>query len=200
MLINLYVFNKQKNNYLLKLKKRYLNKFILNTRVEHSDNPNVLSSNKLVLLKKLKKISTNGTLALLDFNFFKPKLARILGELYEKEKIKNFKVVSKYINKFYKKFVKKSLKRLLIYTYYKRLIYVNRSKFNYTYLQFIKNELQMLFNKNVEFNFINLKQFFFNSNILSESILLKIRKNRRRLMKHLSNLEKKVVIKKKELY
>src|SRR3978361_1340498 len=172
VIITLYIYNKQKNNYLLKLKKRYINKFLINILSFKKNNiikslssrKNILS-NKLILLKKINK----------------------------------FKVVSKYVNKFYKKFIKKSLRRLFIYTYYRRLIYVNNSRFNYTYLQYIKNKLQVLFNKNIEFNFINLKYFYLNSNILSESILLKIRKNRRRLMRHLSNLEKKVIIRKKRV-
>ena len=151
------------------------------------------------MLKKLKKITIHGTLALIDANLLKPRVARVLKDLHLKKKINKFKVVSKYVNKFYKKYIKKSLRRLFIYTYYRRLIYVNNSRFNYTYLQYIKNKLQVLFNKNIEFNFINLKYFYLNSNILSESILLKIRKNRRRLMRHLSNLEKKVIIRKKRV-
>jgi len=205
VIITLYIYNKQKNNYLLKLRKRYLSKFLINilslkkkNAIKSLSRKNILS-NKLILLKKLKKISINGTLALIDANLFKPKIARILKDLHQNNKIKNFKVVSKYVNKFYKKFIKKSLRRLFIYTYYRRLIYINKSRFNYTYLQYIKNKLQVLFNKNIEFNFINLKYFYLNSNILSESILLKIRKNRRRLMRHLSNLEKKVKIIKKRV-
>lgn len=204
VIITLYIYNKQKNNYLLKLKKRYINKFLINIFSLKENNvikfprKNILS-NKLILLKKLKKITINGTLALIDANIFKPRVARILKDLHQKKKINKFKVVSKYVNKFYKRFIKKSLKRLFIYTYYRRLIYVNKSRFNYTYLQYIKNKLQVLFNKNIEFNFINLKYFYLNSNILSESILLKIRKNRRRLMRHLSNLEKKVKIRKKRV-
>jgi hypothetical protein len=206
VIITLYIYNKQKNNYLLKLKKRYINKFLINILSFKKNNiikslssrKNILS-NKLILLKKLKKITINGTIALIDANIFKPRVARILKDLHQKKKINKFKVVSKYVNKFYNKFIKKSLRRLFIYTYYRRLIYVNNSRFNYTYLQYIKNKLQVLFNKNIEFNFINLKYFYLNSNILSESILLKIRKNRRRLMRHLSNLEKKVIIRKKRV-
>jgi len=206
VIITLYIYNKQKNNYLLKLKKRYINKFLINILSFKKNNiikslssrKNILS-NKLILLKKLKKITINGTLALIEANIFKPRVARILKDLHQKKKINKFKVVSKYVNKFYKKFIKKSLRRLFIYTYYRRLIYVNNSRFNYTYLQYIKNKLQVLFNKNIEFNFINLKYFYLNSNILSESILLKIRKNRRRLMRHISNLEKKVIIRKKRV-
>ena len=205
VIITLYIYNKQKNNYLLKLKKRYINKFLINilsfkknNMIKSLSGKNILS-NKLILLKKLKKITINGTLALIEANIFKPRVARILKDLHQKRKINNFKVVSKYVNKFYKKYMKKSLRRLFIYTYYRRLIYVNKSRFNYTYLQYIKNKLQVLFNKNIEFNFINLKYFYLNSNILSESILLKIRKNRRRLMRHLSNLEKIVKIRKKRV-
>ena len=206
VIITLYIYNRQKNNYLLKLKKRYINKFLINiiSLKKNNINKSLLSnknilSNKLILLKKLKKITINGTLALIEANFFKPRVARILRDLREKKKINKFRIVSRYVDKFYKKFVKKSLKRLFIYTYYKRLIYINNSRFNYTYLQYIKNKLQVLFNKNIEFNFINLKYFYLNSNILSESILLKIRKNRKRLMRHLSNLEKKVIIRKKRV-
>ena len=206
VIITLYIYNKQKNNYLLKLKKRYINKFLINILSFKKNNiikslskKNILS-NKLVLLKKLKKISVNSTLGLIYGNsFYYSAITRILKELHEKKKINKIKVVSKYVNRFYKIYIKKSLKRLLIYTYYRRLIFVNKSRFNYTYLQYIKNKLQVLFNKNIEFNFINLKHFYLNSNILSESILLKITKNRRRLMRHLSNLNKKVIIKKKRV-
>ena len=206
VIITLYIFNKQKNNYLLKLKKIYLNKFLKNiislkknNVIESLSSRKNILSNKLILLKKFNKINLYGTLALVNANVFKPKVAKILKDLYEKKKINKFKVVSKYVNKFYIKLIKKSLKRLFIYTYYRRLIYINRSRFNYTYLQYIKNKLQVLFNKNIEFNFINLKHFYLNSNILSESILLKIRKNRRRLMRHLFNLEKIIKIKKKKV-
>src|SRR5882757_5683696 len=201
VIITLYTYNKQKNNYLLKLKKRYINKFLLKMlnlkkkKFNKSKNKNLL--NKLILLKKLNRITIKGFLVLLEANRFKPKVLRILKKLYEKKKLNKFKAVSKYINKFYKKLIKKSLRRLFLYIYYRQLIYINKSKFNYTYLQYIKNILKLLFNKNIEFNFINLKHFYLNSNILSESILLKIKKNRRRLMKHLVILKRKLIIKKK---
>src|ERR1700742_4401973 len=156
-----------------------------------------LSINRIFLSKGEFKHTNNKVI--ITLYIFKTKVAKILKDLHEKKKINKFKVVSKYVNKFYIKLIKKSLKRLFIYTYYRRLIYINKSRFNYTYLQYIKNKLQVLFNKNIEFNFINLKYFYLNSNILSESILLKIRKNRRRLMRHLFNLEKIIKIKKKKV-
>ena len=68
------------------------------------------------MLKKLKKISINGTLALIDANFFKPRVAMILKDLHKKKKINKFKVVSKYINKYYKKYYKEIFKKTTLYT------------------------------------------------------------------------------------
>jgi hypothetical protein len=185
VIITLYIYNKQKNNYLQKLKRKYIIRFF--------NNNNLAKKNKrLVLLEKLKKISINSTLTLIDVNLFKPWIARILMDLQKQKKINKLKVVSNYINKFYKRYNKRFLKRLFLYTRYRKLIYINKSRFNYTYLQNIRNKLQVIFNKNIEFNFINLKYFYLDSNILSESILLKIKKNRRRLIRHLSNLQNKV--------
>jgi len=206
VIITLYIYNKQKSNYLQKLKQRYIAKFLENiisfknnNIIETLSNKKNILSNKIILLKKLKKISINGTLALINANFFKPRVAIILKDLQQKKKINKFKVVSNYVNKFYKRYNKKYLKRLFLYTYYRRLIFINKSRFNYTYLQYIKNKLQVIFNKNIEFNFINLKYFYLDSNILSQSILLKITKNRRRLIRSLSSLEDVVKIKKKRV-
>jgi len=205
VIITLYIYNRQKNNYLQKIKRRFVIKSLINilslknNTYKSSLNVKNILSNKLILLKKLKKISINSNLILIDANIFKPKVAKILKDLHQKRKINKYKVISKYVNQFYKKFIKKSLKRLFFYTYYRRLIYINKSRFNYTYLQFIKNNIQTLFNKNIEFNFINLKHFYLNSNILSESILLKIKKNRRKLKRYMSNLEKKILIRKKRI-
>src|ERR1700761_830744 len=68
VIITLYIYNKQKNNYLLKLKKRYINKFLINFI-------NLKQNKRLVLLKKLKKISIKGNLGLIYINFFNPKIA-----------------------------------------------------------------------------------------------------------------------------
>ena len=200
--ITLYVYNKQKNNYLLKLKNRYLRKFfkkILSFKKINKtlDLKSKRLSNKIILIKKIKNIKTKGLKAILKANWYKYKIIKVLEKINKKKEIQKYISISKYVNNFYKKLVKRSLKRLEIYVFYKQLIYINKSKFNYTYLQYLKNHLQLLFNKNIEFNFINLKQFYLNSNILSESILLKITKNRKRLFKLLKNLKEKVKIRNK---
>ena len=202
--ITLYVYNKQKNNYLLKLKKRYLRKFF-NKMLSFKRNKTLdlkakRLSNKIILIKKIKNINAKGLKAILKANWYKYKILKVLEKINKKKEIQKYVSISKYVNNFYKKLVKRSLKRLEIYVFYKQLIYINKSKFNYTYLQYLKNHLQLLFNKNIEFNFINLKHFYLNSNILSESILLKITKNRKRLFKLLKRLKEKVKIRNKNKF
>merc|ERR1711985_118660 len=118
----------------------------------------------------------------------------------EEKKIYKYVAISKYVNSFYKKLIKKSFRKLVVYMYYRQLIYINKSKFNYTYLQYLKNELHVLFNKIIEFNFINLRYFYLNSNILSESLLLKITKNRKDLFLYLNKLKNKEKKKKKKFW
>jgi hypothetical protein len=197
--ITLYVYNRQKINYLLKLKKRYLRKFF-NKMLSFKRNKTLKAkrlSNKIILIKKIKNINSKGLKAILKANWYKYKIIKVLEKINKKKEIHKFISISKYVNNFYKKLIKRSLKRLELYVFYKQLIYINKSKFNYTYLQYLKNHLQLLFNKNIEFNFINLKHFYLNSNILSESILLKITKNRKRLFKLLKRLKEKVKIRNK---
>jgi len=79
-------------------------------------------------------------------------------------------------------------------------MYINKSKFNYTYLQYLKNHLESVYNKNVEFNLVNLKRFYLNSDILSEAITLKITRNRRKMLKYLNNLKNKVKIQDKKIF
>jgi len=201
VIITLYIYNKQKNNYLLKLKKRYLRKFF-KTMLSFKEINKTLDlkpkklSNKVILIKKIKNINIKGLKAIFKANWYKYKIIKALEKVNKDKEIHKHISISKYVDNFYKKLVKRSLRRLEIYVFYKQLIYINKSKFNYTYLQYLKNHLQLLFNKNIEFNFINLKHFYLNSNILSESILLKITKNRKRLFKLLKRLKEKIKIRK----
>jgi hypothetical protein len=120
-------------------------------------------------------------------------------ESYTKNKqILDYKGLSKYIILFYKKLIKKSLDKYLLHKYYQQLVFINKSKFNYNYLQFLKKYIEKIYNKNVEFNLVNLRRFYLNSDILSESITIKIRKNRRKLLKYLNTLKRKVKIRNKK--
>ena len=76
------------------------------------------------------------------------------------KEILSYKNLSKYIFIFYKKLLKKSLDKYFLYKYNQQLIFINKYKFNYNYLQYLKKYLEKIFNKNVEFNLVNLRRFY----------------------------------------
>jgi hypothetical protein len=167
--VTLYVYNKQKLNYLLKLKNRYTKLF-----------------SKSIFIKKLNLIRHVGLNILNTQKEKSSVLANVLpkynGKLYSVENI------------YYRRFIKKSLKRLRYYMFYKQLLYINKAKFEYSYIQRLIVLLSKIFNKNVEFNIINLKYFYFNSNIYTQPLELKL-KRKRNVLRYLKVLIRKAKIK-----
>jgi hypothetical protein len=172
VVISLFIFNKQRSNYIMKVKKKYI-KTLLKKNV-----------NKKLLLIKRKAIYllNNGNM-----------LNHILLEKLNTKLISKGNIF-KYINNFYEKYVDITLARLEMYLYYKQLIMSSKFKISYTYLIYLKKYLEKIYSKNVEFNLINLRQFYLNSDIFSESLILKLTRNRRKLLIYLNKLKKKVKI------
>lgn len=189
VLVNLYIFNRQKYNYLLKLKNIYLKKF-LTKKINKS------------IIRLLKLIYKKGLDSIKQVNKDKYLLIRALNvvEKNKNYKVNSFKSISNYTVLFYKKVLKLTMRKVRLYFLYKQLIYLNKSKLNYTYLRVLKKHLENLYNKNVEFNMINLKRFYLNSDILSESLKLKLTRNRKDLHQIFDKLKDKVKIHKKKLF
>ena len=157
---------------------------------------------KLIVKRKIKCTNFNKFLAR-KIQIIKKK-SLLLLKLINKEKYLAIKTLTKnkdenlhiyisvYITKFYKKFIKKSLRKLKLYFFYRQLIYINRSKYNYTYLQYLNKYLYKLYNKNIEYNLINLKRFYLHSDILSESLKLKLNQNKKRILRKLKTIWKKI--------
>ena len=167
--ITLYVYNKQKLNYLLKLKKRYTILF-----------------SKTRFIRKLKLIRNVGLNIL---NQQKEK-SIILANVLPKYNADIYSIQ----NIYYNRFIKKSLKKLIFYVYYKQILYINKAKFENSYLQGLINLIRKIYNKNVEFNIINLKYFYFNSSIYTQPLVLKLKK-KRNVLKYLKVLIRKAKIK-----
>jgi len=172
--ITLYVYNRQRLNYLLKLRKRYIRLF-KKSRFE----------------KKLQLIRNRG-LNILKTQQEKGKvLTNVLpnysSKLYSVEKI------------YYINFIKKSFRRLKYYMFYKQLLYINKAKFENSYLQGLISLIRKIYKKNVEFNIINLKYFYFNSDIFTQPLVLKLRK-KKKVLRYLKALVKRAKIKNIELY
>jgi len=191
VLVNIYIFNRQKNNYLSKLRNIYFNNFFTKNK---KINANYIKTLRSILMKGFESLS--------EINKDKYLLIKILDIVKKnrKYKIKTFKKLSNYTGLFYKNVLNLTMKKLRLFFLYKQLIYVNKSKLNYTYLRLLKKHLETLFNKNVEFNLINLKRFYLNSDILSESVKLKLTRNKNKMHKILNKLKDKVKIYKKKIF
>lgn len=212
VLISLYLYNREKNGYLSLLKKRFfkffsINKVKINNVKRYTRNNNINRLNSKNVSVKLNYFKNMASFIFKDYEIKKYPMISIFNRVINKYSIleskfsKENKIIPQiYFLWFYRTFVKKSLRKLQLYFYYRQLIYINRSKFNYTYLQYLKNYLQDTYNKNIEFNLINLKRFYLNSYILSESIKLKITKNRRRIFRQLNKIKNKIKIQKKDIF
>jgi Mitochondrial ribosomal protein (VAR1) len=185
VLITLYTYNRQKFNYLSVLKRKYLSSFFN-------------SEFRQKLKERFYTIKYNGFKYLEHANTEKFAVITRWSKLLIKNNIPQIKYKALYINdyliKFYKNWVKNSLINIKIYLYYRQLLYINESKYNYTYLQILKNFTEKIYNKKVEFSLINIKYHYLNSDILSESISSKIRINRKYILRFFRKLINKIKI------
>ena len=101
---------------------------------------------------------------------------------------------------FYKNVLRLTMKRLHLYFLYKQLIYLNKSKLNYSFLRLLKKHLETIYKKNVELNLINLKRFYLNSDILFESIKLKLTRNKRKMRKIFNKIKDKVKVNERKYF
>lgn len=192
VMVNLYVFNRQKTNYLLVLKKWFL-KNLLKSNLDRNVNSKIIN--------RLRKISGKGIQTLILLHKDKYLLIKTLNTISKnKYNIHNFKLISQYTKDYYNILINRNLKKIRMYFYYKQLLLINKSKLNYTYLQYLKSHLESIFNKNVEFNITNLKKFYLNSDILYESILLKITRNRRKMLRYFKTFKDKIEVTKKQIF
>lgn len=185
VIITLYLYNRQNFNFDKKLLKSFFKSW---------SNQDLLIKRWDILLKRHQLIEYRVLQSLEKLNKKKFILINALESQTKKKEILSYKNLSKYLFIFHKKLLKKSLDKYFLYRCNQQLFNINEYKFNYNYLQFLKKYLEKIYNKNVEFNLINLRRFFLNSDILSESITLKIRKNRRKILKFLNTLKRKVKI------
>lgn len=171
--ITLYVYNKQKLNYLSKIRQKYIR---LLKKVRFIRKLQIIKSKAISILSNQKNKSI------------------ILTNVLPKHRTKVNKVKKVYYNTY----IKKSIKRLKYYMYYKQLLYINKAKFENSYLQGLIDIIKKIYKKNIEFNIINLKYLYFNSDIYTQPLVLKLRK-KRNLTNYLKNLVNKAKIEKVNL-
>jgi hypothetical protein len=89
----------------------------------------------------------------------------------------------------YTKFVNKILleKEIFLIAYYKLLLNLNKSKFEDKFLLNLKPLISKIYNKQVEFNIINLKSVYLNSDIFTQVISLKLKNRNNGLLRVLKS-------------
>lgn len=186
VIITLYIFNRQKRSYINRMKKLH---FFFNFTAAKKNNiaKKIIKESKLKILYYLKRAEKSEST-----------LLKFIKKNETKNNCKDSTYLNKYIVNFYKKYTRKSFIYIKTFFYYKQLLYINRTKYSYTYLKHLKSFLERLYNKNVEFNLVNIKRFYLNSDIMSESISLKLAKNRRKILVYLKDIRKKVKTNKKK--
>nr|YP_002970806.1 ribosomal protein S5 [Trichophyton mentagrophytes]ACR19584.1 ribosomal protein S5 [Trichophyton mentagrophytes]AYM32476.1 ribosomal protein S5 [Trichophyton mentagrophytes] len=112
----------------------------------------------------------------------------ILKTIEDKNKLNNIKL------NVYKDFLEKSLEKEFIYLYLIILIFINKSKFNSYYLHNLTNLIKKIYKKNIQFNFINLKYHYLNSDIFTKVLLLKLSAIKSKVLESLSSSIKKVKV------
>jgi hypothetical protein len=74
-------------------------------------------------------------------------------------------------------------KEIITIAYYKLLLNLNKSKFEDKFLLNLKPLISKIYNKEVEFNIINLKAVYLNSDIFTQAISLKLKNRNNGLLK-----------------
>nr|YP_002970834.1 ribosomal protein S5 [Arthroderma uncinatum]ACR19605.1 ribosomal protein S5 [Arthroderma uncinatum] len=168
--ITIYFYNRQLITYMNVLKKKYLKLYVIR---------NSIILKKLYIIKKRSLKIFNRESAL------KSILLRILND---KDKVNKVRL------NLYKIYIKKSLIKDFNCLYLNLLIFINKSKFNNYYLHNLTNLIKKIYKKNIQFNFINLKYHYLNSDIFTKILLLKLSVKKRRLLASMSRSVKKAKI------
>ena len=176
VIITLFVYNRQRINLLSKLKKLY--KRILRKKV---------MLRRINLIKKaLSRLLINKWKRYLLFK-------EIISNRNIRDNIKSRLDKRLSLLNIEKRLNRKLLKRIKYCLYYKQLIYINKLKFSNVYLSGLTNALERIYKKSVEFNIINLKSFFANTDILIQPLKYKLRK-KRKLMRYLNRFIRRVKV------
>jgi hypothetical protein len=167
VIITLYIYNRQKINYLYFIKRIFKHTINKNLYLEIPKIKEELNDLKKFKLNYLKNINL------------------IINTLDKSNKFNNIYINYLYKHKkhkvnLYKKIKLNLMKKYKLFFYYKQQMFINKSKLNHNYLSYLNFLLKKIFNKKIQFNLINLKSYTMNSDIFLESFVLKIRKKKRK--------------------
>jgi hypothetical protein len=170
----MYLYNRQKINLLIKLNKLF---------------KKILKRKKNFLFKRIF-LNRDIMLKLISYKQMKHSIL-LKSSLFKNLQYKLYTLYR--INLLKKKYKLMLIKKFKFYLYYNQLICFNKLKFSNLYLQGLINLIRKIYKKNVDFNIINLKSFFANSDILIQPLRYKYRK-KRKLMKYFRRFMNKIKV------
>ena len=207
VIITLYVYNREIVKYINKIKNiqyfRFLD-ILKNYKLKNIKLKNRINS-RIFKLKRNKLFSSvfksqnirknrffNSMFKFKDTSIFKEinKLKPIYVKFLKEIKELNLKYTNTLKHSFFKleKFpiiyiIGDMLNNLKLYLSIKRLIFFNKSKFNSVHILPLKNLLQKVYKKTVEFNIVSLKNYSLNSSLLTQIMAKKLRDRKNRLLR-----------------
>jgi hypothetical protein len=183
IIITIFTYNRQLKSIQYKLKKIYkkLTKIIYRSYIYKIKYKTIV--NKYLLYKKENNILVTY------YNILPQILLYINNTKYALEKKKYFIKINKkkinYLTVTKKKILiyLKKLKKLKLNIYKIKMLYLNNCKFNDKFLFGLKDSIKKYYNTKIEFRIVNLKKLQLNSDIFSESIAVKLKNRKNRLLK-----------------
>lgn len=180
VVVTIYVYNRQIQSYIKKPIFNFLT-------IKKSQNRK--SINWLFFIKKKARY----------FIFIRSMLLKVIGfkviSKVRKEKNLLFKslnleknLFNNYENQYCKNYILKSLEKEMLYIYLRQIIYFNESKFENTFLLPFTRLIEKIYNKKVEFNLVNLKYLHLNSHIMTDTLVLKLKNRKNRILRVLKAL------------
>jgi hypothetical protein len=132
-----------------------------------------------LFIDKRKKIIEERRLKLVNLNDNLVKLINSIT-ICEKDPISYGYYLNIYKDFIYKTHLEKEINTI---AYYKLLLNLNKSKFENKFLFKLKPLISKLYNKEVEFNIVNLKTLYLNTDIFTEAIALKLKNRDNKLLR-----------------
>jgi hypothetical protein len=173
--ITLYVYNEEKRLLIRKIKKlaRPMLFPTLPLSFKLSSDESLTANRPLSLKEKLSIVKTEHSSLvksvenenLLAFNINNSSFDRFNTSIYNDLRIKVLE------------------KELIDLTSYKLLLNLNKAKFEESFLLKLSNLVSKIYNKEVEFNIVNLKNLYLNSDIFTQAISLKLKNRENKLLK-----------------
>jgi hypothetical protein len=132
-------------------------------------------------LEAINKLRTKEE-KVLEIQTLEENLQTILDIIFSSE---NDPTSHKHYEDIYINILNKTLleKEMAIITYYKLLLSLNEYKFEDIFLSRLSPLISKIYNKKVEFNIVNLKAIYLNSDIFTQAIALKLKNRNNRLLK-----------------